>query len=299
MNDIRSLDLNLLKALNALLEERNVTKAAQKLSLTQPAVSAMLNRLRDKFNDPLFVRGSHGIVPTNRALSLAAPVNQILADIHRLVQPVAFDPALLEATFKIAANDNDMQVIGLPLILELRKVAPRVKIAFVSYHQVDVQMMLERGELDLILSSPDNAPQMLRSRALYHEDYVCLMRQNHPMAKRGALTLDAFCALDHVLVSFHGGQFSGVTDESLAKIGRSRHVALSVTSFLMLPNILQQSDFITVAPKRVAQSFCNLAIIAPPLEIPGFTKIMAWHERNHFERAQQWLRQLVYDVSPK
>lgn len=293
MDNIKTLDLNLLKALNALLEECNVTKAANKLSLTQPAVSSMLNRLRDKFNDPLFVRSSHGIVPTDRALSLAVPVKQILSDIDKLVQPVVFDPAFLDVTFKIAANDNDMQVIGLPFILALKKNAPRVNLSFISYHHVDVQSMLARGELDLILTDPKNSPPLLRSRIIYHERYVCLMRKDHPMAQKQKLTLDEFCSLEHVLVSNDGGQFYGVSDEALAKIGRKRRVSLSVTSFLMLPSILQKSDFITVAPERLAKSFTNLALLPPPLEISGYTKIMAWHERNHHDQIQKWLRQLM------
>ncbi|UXN02867.1 LysR family transcriptional regulator [Bartonella sp. HY406] len=293
MDNIKTLDLNLLKALNALLEECNVTKAANKLSLTQPAVSSMLNRLRDKFNDPLFVRSSHGIVPTDRALSLAAPVKQILSDINKLIQPVVFDPAFLDVTFKIAANDNDMQVIGLPFILALKKIAPRVNLSFISYHHVDVQSMLARGELDLILTDPKNSPPLLRSRIIYHERYVCLLRKDHPMAHKQKLTLDEFCSLEHVLVSNDGGQFYGVSDEALAKIGRKRRVSLSVTSFLMLPSILQKSDFITVAPERLAKSFTNLALLPPPLEISGYTKIMAWHERNHHDQIQKWLRQLM------
>lgn len=293
MHNIRTLDLNLLKALNALLEECNVTKAANKLSLTQPAVSSMLNRLRDKFNDPLFVRSSHGIVPTDRALSLAAPVKQILSDIDKLIQPVVFDPALLDVTFKIAANDNDMQVIGLPFIIALKKIAPRVNLSFISYHHVDVQSMLARGELDLILTDPINSPPLLRNRIIYHERYVCLVRKGHPMAQKERLTLDEFCSLEHVLVSNDGGQFYGVTDDALAKIGRKRRVSLSVTSFLMLPSILQQSDLITVAPERLAKTFSNLTLLPPPLEISGYTKIMAWHERNHHDQIQKWLRQLM------
>ncbi|WP_434778143.1 LysR family transcriptional regulator [Neisseria sp. Ec49-e6-T10] len=299
MNDIQSLDLNLLKALDALLDERNVTRAALKLSLTQPAVSSMLNRLRYKFNDPLFIRVPHGMVPTDRALALAGPVKQILADINDLVQPIQVNPEQLHTTFNVAANDNDMSAIGVPFVLALKKIAPHVKVAFLSYHKVDIQLMLERGELDLILTSSDNSPLSLHSRIFYQERYVCVMRQDHPAAKSGKLTLDTFCSLEHILVSHNGGQFAGVTDEALTKIGRSRNVSLSVTSFLLLPSILQKSDFIAVAPERITRDFDHLAIIEPPIDIQGYTKIMAWHERSHRDPIQQWLRNLMWETCVK
>lgn len=294
MNNIYTLDLNLLKTLDVLLDERNVTRAADKLSLTQPAVSVMLNRLRDKFNDPLFIRAPHGVIPTDRALALAGPVKQILADINSLIQPVAFAPTELETTFKVAANDNDMLAIGLPFVLVLKKKAPKVKVAFLSHHKLDIQSMLEKGELDLFLTNPAATPLSLHSRIFFHERYVCVMRKDHPIVKSGNLTLDEFCALEHVFVSHQGGRFVGVTDEALAKIGRSRNVSLSVTSFLLLPSVLQKSDYTAVVPERFAKSFEGLAIMETPIEIEGYPKTMAWHERNHHDPVQQWLRQLMW-----
>lgn len=294
MNDIRSLDLNLLKALDALLDERNVTRTAVRLALTQPAVSNMLNKLRAKFNDPLFVRGQHGLIPTDRALALEKPVKQILCNISDLLQPIDFDPKKLQTTFKIAANDQDMQTIGLPFVLALKKQAPLVKVSFLSFHQLDIQTMLERGDLDLILIDPKNSPESLHSRVLYHERYVCIMRKDHPANENNTTTLDKFCKYEHVLVSYMGGMFEGVTDEALAKVGRTRNVSLSVTSFLLLPSILQRSDFIAVAPERLTCHMKDLAIMAPPVSVEGFTKIMAWHDRAHKNPIQKWLRNLIY-----
>lgn len=296
MNNISSLDLNLLKVMDALLDERNVTRAAQKLSLTQPAVSIMLNRLRDKFKDSLFVRASHGMVPTDRALALAEPIKKILSDISLLIQPVEFNLSELELTLTIAANDNDMIVIGLPFVLALKKYAPRVKVAFVSYHKLDVQLMLERGELDLILIDPHNSPPSLYHRVLFEDQYVCVMRQDHPLAKENSLTLEMFCAFEHVLVSYHGGQFYGATDDALHKIGLKRRVALSITSFLLLPCVLEQSDFIAVAPERVARNFKSMVLKEPPVSVQGYTKIMAWHERTHRDPVQQWMRNLIVET---
>ncbi len=294
MNDIRSLDLNLLKALDALLDERNVTRAAARLALTQPAVSNMLNKLRTKFNDPLFVRAQHGLIPTDRALALEKPVKRILCSINDLLQPIDFDPKKLQTTFKIAANDHDMQTIGLPFVLTLKKQSPLVKVSFLSFHQLDIQTMLERGDLDLILIDPVNSPESLHSRILYNEHYVCIMRKGHPAIKNDAITLDKFCEYEHVLVSYMGGMFEGVTDEALAKVGRTRNVSLSVTSFLLLPSILKHSDFIAVVPKRLTCHMKDLAIMEPPVNVSGYTKIMAWHDRTHNNPIQQWLRNLIY-----
>lgn len=294
MDNISSLDFNLLKVMDALLDERNVTRAAKTLSLTQPAVSIMLGRLRDQFKDPLFVRAPHGMVPTDRALSLAEPIKKILSDIHVLMQPVQFNPVDLEMTFNIAANDNDMLVTGIPFVMALKKQAPHVNVAFLSYHQLDVQLMLERGELDVLLTSPENISDFLYQRVLYQERYVCVMRKDHPLASIGKISLKDFCDYEHVLVSHHGGQFCGVTDKALKKLGLSRKVALSVTSFLLLPCVLEKSDFIAVAPERVVKKFQNIIMIDPPIEVEGYTKIMAWHERNHKDPRQQWLRQVMW-----
>ena len=296
MDNIRSLDLNLLKALDALLDERNVTRAAEKLALTQPAVSSMLNRLRVKFSDPLFVRASHGMTPTNRALALAKPVKQILADINALMQPVEFDPKQLQLTLNIAANDNDMQAIGLPFVLALKQQAPHVKVAFLSIPRLDIQGMLERGELDLIFLDPVNAPAESHTRVLYQERYVCIMREGHPAASQQALTLDRFCELEHALASYEGGQFFGATDEALAKIGRQRNVVLSVTSFLLLPDLLRKSDLIAVVPAHLVQNIQGIVVLEPPVPVQGYTKVMAWHERNHHDPIQQWLRTLIWET---
>lgn len=294
MDNISSLDLNLLKVMDALLDERNVTRAAKKLSLTQPAVSIMLGRLRDQFKDPLFVRAPHGIVPTDRALSLAEPIKKILSDIQVMMQPVTFNPAELEMTFNIAANDNDMLVTGIPFVSALKKQAPHVNVAFLSYHQLDVDLMLERGKLDVLLTSPETVSDYLYQRVLYQERYVCVMRKDHPLAGSGEISIKDFCAYEHVLVSHHGGQFCGVTDEALQKLGLRRKVALSITSFLLLPCILEQSDFIAVAPERVVKHFKNIVMMPPPIAVAGYTKIMAWHERNHQDPRHRWLREVMW-----
>lgn len=294
-SDIRTLDLNLLKTLDALIDEGSVTRAAQRLSLTQPAVSAMLTRLRDYFGDPLFVRAQRGMVPTARALALSGPVKQVLNDISVLLTPDAFDPLQAQMTYTIAATDYALKAVIVPLMSALKKQAPGVRVAVLAVDPDKLQRQLEQGDVDLALVTPQSTPDDLHGRALYQEQYVCMMRADHPAA--GApISLDTFCALEHILVSTRGS-FHGVTDEALATLGRTRRVGMSVNSFLVLPEILQLTDMIAMVPRRLACRQDNLVIMAPPLEVPGFTKSMAWHERAHRDPAHQWIRNLCVEVS--
>lgn len=296
MGDIRTLDLNLLKTLDALLDERNVTRAAARLSLTQPAVSGMLTRLRENFDDPLFVRTQRGIVPTMRALELAVPVKRVLAEIGALLQPHEFEPSSANFTLSIAATDYALRSIIVPFLTILRLRAPGVRLAVRPIEDAAVQTQLERGELDLALMTPESTPQQLHTRQLFDEHYVCALRDDHPDAARGRMTLDRFCSLDHALVSWSGGLFTGVTDAALARLGRQRRVALSVASFLVLPEILRASDLLAVVPRRLIRDGEGLTLLAPPLEIPGFTKVAAWHERTDRDPAHRWVRELLFET---
>ncbi|ARU92979.1 LysR family transcriptional regulator [Tatumella citrea] len=295
--DIRTLDLNLLKTLDALLDERSVTRAAERLSLTQPAVSGMLTRLRECFDDPLFTRSQRGIIPTLRALELAQPVKAILAEVSELLQPKAFDPATAEITLNIAATDYALRAVIVPFMAALQLQAPAIRVAVLPVNNEQLNAQFERGDIDIALVTPDSAPPGLHARSLYHEDYVCLMREQHPLARADALTLDAFCTQDHALVSYTGGNFRGVTDEALDALGRSRRVTLSVCSFLVLPEILRVSNLISVVPRRLAMNLPGLKVLQPPLDIKGFTKTVVWHDRSHRDAGQRWLRELLFAIA--
>lgn len=295
-NDIRALDLNLLKALDALLDEGSVTRAAQRLSLTQPAVSGMLTRLRDYFGDPLFVRTSHGMVPTLRASELSVPVKQILTDIAILLKPMQFDPMTAELTYTLVATDYALKAVVVPLIAALKQHAPRIRIAVRSVDSERMYQQLSRGEVDLALVTPQTTPDDLHGRALYQEEYVCVARSHHPLAAASVMTLEQFCEQEHILVSTEG-RFMGVTDEALAELSLTRRVGVSVNSFLVIPDILRSTDMIAVVPSRMVPVDSDLAIIPLPLNVPGFTKSMAWHERTHRDPAHQWIRALCVEIS--
>lgn len=296
MHDIRTLDLNLLKALDALLKERSVTRAAERLGFTQPAVSGMLTRLRESFGDPLFVRAQRGIVPTLRAQELAGPVREILGDVEALLQPPVFEPATADFTLSIAATDYALQAVVVPYLARLRVRAPHVRVAVRPVEDERVPIQFERGDLDLALMTPQAAPANLRSRRLFDETYTCAMREDHPDAAGETVPLERFCALDHALVSYAGERFWGVTDDALARIGRARRVAMTVTSFLVLAEILRRTDLIAMVPRRLAANAPGLVMRAPPVDVPGFTKLAVWHERTHRDLGHRWARALLFET---
>ncbi len=297
---LRNLDLNLLKAFDALMDERNVTRAAERLAVTQPAVSATLNRLRDALGDPLFVRSQRGVSPTARALEISAPIKRILADIEAVVRPTVFDPATVEMTVTVSATDYALRAVVVPFVGRLRQQAPGVRVAVLPAHGPELLEQMERGELDLALITPQMAPPDLHSRTLFVERYVCVLREGHPAAASETLTLDDFCALDHGIVSLQGGGFVGATDEALAALGRHRRVCVSVPSFGMLLDMVRSTDLVALVPERLLPGVQGLVEQAPPLAVPGFTKLVAWHARNHADPRQRWLReQLVLACAPE
>jgi DNA-binding transcriptional LysR family regulator len=296
VRDINSIDLNLLRALDALLDERNVSKAAERLGVTQPAVSGMLNRLRDTFGEPLFVRSPRGVQPTLRALELAVPVKRVLAEVEALLMPAAFDPATADFTIRLAATDYALHAVVVPFATKLRRLAPGIRLATMPIEYDRIAQQFDRGDLDLALITPDSAPGDLHSRRLFDESYVCAMRPDHPDAGEGAMSLDRFCALDHALVSVTGGSFHGITDEMLAQVGRERRVALSIHSFLALAELLRTTNLISVVPRRLAASTEGLALVEPPIAIPGFTKIAVWHGRTHNDEGHRWARGMLFET---
>lgn len=270
-----------------------MTRAAARLGLTQPAMSGMLTRLRDSFGDPLFVRAQRGMVPTQRALDLRLPLQQVLAEIDALLQPPQFDPSTARFTFTIASTDYALRAIALPFLAALKPLAPHIRVALVPVENGQTPAQLERGQIGLALLTPEKTPPELHARALFRERYVCVLRCGHPAAGK-ALTLEAFCALDHALVSYDGGGFHGVTDDALQRLGQRREVTLSVKSFLILPDLLRASDMVAILPARLVQGQPGLVISEPPLDVPGFTKCAVWHGRTHHDPAHRWLRDLLF-----
>ena len=298
--DIRKVDLNLLVALDALLAERSVSRAAVRLHLSQPATSALLARLRELFGDPLLLRSARGMLPTPRALELLGPVRQVLDEIDAIVQPrAAFDPASAVQTFTLSASDY-VEYALLPTLVDfLERKAPGVRLAVRPLDLQTVAQQMESGEVDLCITGLQNAPAGLHQRPLYAERMVSVVRRKHP-GVGARLTLEKFCSLEHILVSVRGSGLSARIDEALAKLGRKRYARLAVPHFLLVPEIVARSDMISALPERLARGYANkLRIFELPLEIEGFTVGQIWHERNQREPAQLWLREILLELAQK
>ncbi len=292
-NTLRRLDLNLLVALDALLAEHNVTRAAERLHLAQPTVSLQLTRLREFFNDPLLLPGPRGMRPTARADELRAPLRQALSSLARIVaSPAPFDPAQANHTWRIAAFDYSEFTIVLPALPRLQKAAPGVRLAIEQSTPPQIARKAQEGALDLAFLIESEASPEMRRRPMFRERYVLAGRAGHPRLRRRP-TLAQFCRLDFVVVSPDGGGFSGATDTALAKLGLSRRVSHSVPHFLFLRSILESTDFVALAPYRLVRGCASLRIVEPPLDVPGFEMLMLWPERVHRDPGHQWLREEI------
>lgn len=298
MDSRKRLDLNLLVTLEALLAEQNVTRAASRLHLSQPAVSAQLARLRQMFDDPLLIPVQRGMTPTAKALELLAPLRQALDQVRgTVVTHQQFDPARADLIVHIACTDYLQAAAVQPLALWLSREAPGVRL---GVHNLDVPRLedqMVRGEVDLALMTRHTAPPGLRTRPLFRERYVLAGRQEHPVLREG-LGVEAFALLEHVVVSLRGGNFVTAVDHALAAMGYARRVVLSAASFLAVPDILKESDFVALVPSRLLQGrrSAGLMCIKPPFPVEGFDVNMVWHERNHGHAAQRWLRDAVVQL---
>jgi len=289
--DIRKLDFNLLLAFRVLLEERNVSRAAERLALTQPTVSGMLARLRAVFDDPLFIRTQHGVIPTERAESLRPALDQILKDADRLIAPATFDPATMEIDLRISANDYMQSALVLPYIRSLRREAPGVRLAVGNLEIEELEPKLARGEIDLAITTREFVSPSLKTQFLYREEYVCVVRKAHPIRSR-SVSMKRLLTHDHVLVSPTSGRFSGPMDDVLAEHGVKRRVALSVPSFLVLLEALEADDLIAFVPRHLLSGRRKgLRVVRPPFELPGFDVIAAWHARADGYTPHRWLRE--------
>lgn len=295
MNNIRRLDLNLLVTLDVLLSEHNVTRAAQRLNLSQPSVSVHLARLREVFEDPLLLAGPRGMRPTAKADELREPLRLALEALERAVSPASpFNPAEASLTWRIAATDYTETTILLPVLTGLRSASPGTRVAVLEAVPSRIAKQAKQGEIDLAFHTTEGAPAGLRHRPLFSERYVLVGREGHPRLKRRP-TLAQFCTLDHAIVSPDGGGFRGVTDEVLSAAGLTRRVALSVPHFLFLRSVLANTDLVAMLPSRLVRDTSGLQIVEPPVDVPGFEIAMLWPERSHRDPAHQWLRERIAD----
>lgn len=292
--NIRPSDLGLLVALNTLLEERNVTRAAEKLNISQPAMSAQLARLRDLFDDQLLVASGRQMLPTARALALQDPLRDLIDDISKVVsdrQP--FEPATATRTFRIIAADYLQLVVALPMLEAVRKTAPGVQLLLLPFDTATAWGKLEQLDADLIIAWPDVIPPEARARKLCDDDLCMVQRVGHPRGK-AKLTLEALCALDHIVISPDGASVRGLVDDELDKLGHTRRVVASAVSFLAAPAMVAQTDMVASVPRRLAKMMPELLEIYDlPLPAIRYEFFSAWHPRMHTDPGHIWMRDLA------
>jgi DNA-binding transcriptional LysR family regulator len=300
MMDTTRIDLNLLVTLETLLAERNVTKAAARLNLSQPAASAQLNRLRDVFDDPLLVPARRGMIPTAKALELLGPLRQALDQVRGTLQSHRdFSPARATLTVTVACTDYIEAAVVMPLVLALRQKAPGVRIAVRHWAPALLETQLASGEVDLGIATPDPDQPHLRWSHLFDETYVLIGRFGHPRLKR-KLTIEEFVALEHVIVSPSGGSFTSPIDDALAALGHRRKVVMSASSFLFIPEIVATSDLVGLVPRRLLQRPSDrLTLVEVPWLAEQFNVSMIWHERSHGHAGHRWIRDLIAELTAR
>jgi DNA-binding transcriptional LysR family regulator len=291
-------DPALLRVLLAVLDERQVTRAAARVGLTQPALSHALGRLRRLLDDPLFVRGEGGMIPTPRARALEAPARRLLAELAGFgAGDGRFDAATLERTLVIATRDYGEVVLVPALAHRLAEVAPAVRIA-TRVLQGPAHDELAAGRVDLVVGIQEHVSAPLRRRALFRDRFVSLARKGHPALRR-PVTAEVFAELRHVLIA-PGGDPGGPVDVALAARGARRVVAVRVASFLTGPVLVASSDLVITLPERMARLLADglgLAVFETPVALPTFATYAGWHEAQQRDPVHRWLRDQVVAVA--
>ncbi|MEO1593874.1 MAG: LysR substrate-binding domain-containing protein [Pseudomonadota bacterium] len=303
------LDLNLLVYLDVLLREGNVTRAAQQLGISQPAMSNGLKRLRDAFGDPLLVRTSDGMTPTERALELKPEVREVLSRVEHFVQPMSdFEPATSEQVFRIMCSDY-AEVTLLPGLLgRLRREAPHITLDVMTPSDVNFHDV-EQGKVDLVINRFDELPSSFHQTVLWRDSFSCVVAKD-TLAGR-ALDLDTYLAARHVWVSKTGMgvgvgvdpadvQRLGWVDEALAEIGHKRNIAIFTRHYLVALQHAANQDLIATVPTRAAQLMSwrkSLVTVPPPFAIKDIDLTMAWSPLLHNNVGHRWLRQCFREVA--
>ncbi|MGB1808050.1 MAG: LysR family transcriptional regulator [Porticoccaceae bacterium] len=307
--NIARVDLNLLVYLDVLLRECNVTRAAEELGISQPAMSNSLRRLRDLFGDPILVRTSDGMTPTDRALELQPMVRKVLSAAEQAILPkTEFEPMESNRIFRIMASDYTESTLLPVLLRQLRKQAPNIRLDImtpsdVSFHDV------ERGKVDMVINRFDSLPQSFHQVHLWDDSFSCVMSANNPVKDRWSL--ESYLSSKHIWVSKTGmGVGVGMTpddvqrlgwvDEALSKQGVKRDISLFTRHYQVALLLAEQDDLIVTIPSMSAKSIANsdkVVILDPPFEIERMRLKMVWSPLLQHDPGHRWLRQLIKSVS--
>lgn len=297
-----TLDLNLLRVFDAVMVEQNLTRAADKLAMTQPAVSNALKRLRHSLNDELLIRTAYGVKPTPRAEILWPTIRQALSNLEVAIAPGSFDVSKATTTFRMAMADATAALWMPSLVRAMERDAPGMNARMVPLTTREPRPMLVRGDIDIavgffpgvvaqLTGGQGAAASAIRHERLYSGHYVCVMSKDHPLAKK-ELSLDDYCSANHLLVSF-SGRAHGLVDEALLQMGRERRILLTVNQFFTGGKVVANSDLLTVLPHHLIEStgMTNALVWKElPFAMPEVHIDMLWHERDARNPAHKWLR---------
>ena len=307
--NVNRIDLNLLVYLDALLRERNVTQAANQLGLSQPAMSNGLRRLRELFDDPLLVRTSDGMTPTERALELEPVVREVLSKIDKAVQPRSdFEPDQAQRVFRIMASDYGEATLFPAVLAKLRDLAPGITLDIMTPSDVSF-LDVERGKVDMVINRFDSMPQSFHQIHLWDDTFSCILNVDHPMLEN--FTLDNYLAGDHVWVSKTGMgvgvgvnpddvQRLGWVDLAINKLGKKRQIRVFTRHYQAAMTLAEQNDLIVTLPTRAAllkRDNPRVVLRDPPLDIPPLELKMAWSPLLQHNPANRWLRKLIADTA--
>lgn len=296
--DIRDLDLNLLPILDALLRRRSVTRAAEELGMSQSAMSAALARLRAMFDDELFVRTGRGMLPTTRAMQLAGPVAELLGQLRdRVLAANRFDPATSTRAFTVCLSDVGSYVLWPKIVQRVSRAAPLVALRMQVLPQSDIAHALETAAIDVAVGAHTELPRALYQRRLFERRYVVLMRTGHPLEK-ARMSAAGFARASHVVVRLSSGIQEKV-DDILGQQGLHRSATLEMPSYLMIPPLLEVSDYIAVLPGQLADAFSAKGGVRArplPIALPPSVIRLFWHRRFLEDPGNVWLRGQIVDL---
>jgi DNA-binding transcriptional LysR family regulator len=292
-------DLNLLLVFEALFRQGSVTRAAAQVGLSQSAMSSALGRLRVQFGDPLFVKTRSGMLPTPRALELAPALTDALAMVRGAMgKREAFDPATSSRSLRVYMTDVGETVLLPTLMTYLEERSPAMRLETAQLPAAELPVRLESGDVDLAVGYLPQLPEKIRRARLFEEHYVCLTRPDHPLGRKGPLTLKEFLSARHVLIASMGSGHQ-VLERTLAERGVHDNVALRLPHFIVVPLVIANTDLIVTVPSRVAAATARLmkSKVHPlPIPIPSFDVSVFWHERVENDGANRWLRAALVEL---
>jgi len=301
--NINRINLNLLIGFDALVSESHVTRAGQRLGLTQSAMSVILQQLRELFNDEILVRVSGSMQPTAKALALVEPIKDILQRVDQVInQQQTIQPETLDKTFNLGMSDYSESLLLPRLLAHLQAVAPKVKLKVKQLNFLEQSAPLDSGEIDIYIGSIDleAGASHIMSQCLFDERGVCIACKTHPAFQQQALTLDSYLAYPHLSVSYRSDYKRNIIEDTLAKKGKQRQVILTVPHAMVAVNMLANSNMICIIGKKLAQAVCangQLAYQDTPIKSPVFTIYQCWHRRNHKHEPHTWLCQQIKKVA--